>query len=160
MSDTEGDPEEHKNGYEAEQDIEGIDDIYDRGADGYDEDDAPKDPDGDEEDDEEDDSESVAEDKLVTPTHKRMRIPDDKRRTSDMLSVSELSAIVGSLAKSIEKNEELFISKKSAKGLRSAIALAKQHVRDRKVPFKLRRNIGEDYYEEWDINTEMIFPRF
>lgn len=78
----------------------------------------------------------------------------NERRTTDEVTIYELSAMRSYLATMIEKNPIVFTD---ISGLTDPIDIAEKHIRDRRIPLLIRRFITKIFIEEWDPN-EMSFP--
>jgi len=79
-------------------------------------------------------------------------VPDDERRSSHILQVSELAQVIAMRAQQIS-NGMSFSDLES----HDPIALAKDEVKTNRCPLKIRRKVGPHTYEIWKIN-ELVKP--
>ena len=77
-------------------------------------------------------------------------INDENHKTIPILTRYEKSKIIGLRAKQINSGSELFI--KAPANIIDGIALAKMELKDKKIPFIIRRPLPNGKNEYWDIN--------
>ena len=66
-------------------------------------------------------------------------VPDNQRRTSDILTLYEITEAIGIRAKQISKNTVIYTN---VDGITDPIEMAEKEFFDRKSPLKLKRQIG------------------
>lgn len=72
-----------------------------------------------------------------------------KNISSIYLSKYEKAKIIGLRAQQIASGSKPFI--KVPKGISSVIDIAEKELEERKIPFIIKRNIGNDTYEYWKL---------
>jgi len=86
-------------------------------------------------------------------------LPDDKRQTSEMIQIPEMTEAIGIRISQIEHGAPCFA--KDTTGLTSPIDMARKEFFERQSPLKLQRQLGEksgiSLVEEWKVR-EMTFP--
>ena len=91
----------------------------------------------------------------VNELHKEIIIvPDNFRRTSDAITKFEFTDVVSNRAKQIENGSRVFVDIKDET---DPIKMAELEIRLRKCPLSVRRLIGHNIAEIWNVN-EMIIP--
>ncbi len=156
-----------------DEDIDNLDEVLDEDED-EDEDDeedlledldeAEEAEEGEEEDEDED--EETERETLVretpAPSQKRLNvhvIPPDERRTSDMMSLFELAAVIGTRAQQIENGDISFCGDPS---LSKAIDIAERELIERRCPLVIERTVftskDDIFVEHWRVN-ELGIPQ-
>lgn len=114
-------------------------------------------------DDEEKDDEEEIEDEEIDikkTTFEYKVISTENRRTNNMISLYELTNVIGTRAQMIDSttNESIYVS---LKGLENSIAIAETEIRQNKCPLTIERLIYRDSHvckvEQWTVN-ELIKP--
>ena len=83
-------------------------------------------------------------------THTTMKIiAPEKRKTSDIMTTLEYSAVVSKRAQQIEDGSTVYIN---ADGVTDAIRIAKLEIEQRKCPLSIRRDYNSFMAEIWDVN--------
>ena len=108
--------------------------------------------------------EEIEEDKHVYKDNAILiKIPDDMRMTSNILSMTEYVNIISTRAQQIANGntEQPLIFTDGSEILNSNSHtkeedLAKKEIAMKKCPFKVRRFIPPNFYEEWDVNEMTI----
>lgn len=93
---------------------------------------------------------------------KKIIVPDDQRKTSETLSIYELTDLISNRACMIENGGEYYVTQKEIEGLTDSRDIAKVEFIKRRTPLKLQRAIGTDkdgniMIEEWNVR-EMTHP--
>jgi hypothetical protein len=90
------------------------------------------------------------------------KIPDDKRMTSSILSEAEYTNLLGTRAQQIasSRNEPIIFVDVSkiinSNSHNKEKEMAREEIINRKCPYKIRRLIPPNFYEEWDVNEMTI----
>ena len=119
----------------------------------------------DEEDIEEDDEEEGEEGEYVALENQEIdkikniiKVPDDERRTSNLMTIYEYTEAVGTRISQIENGSKIFTD---YDGLYNNKQIAIKEMHDRKNPLIVRRVVKTDgnniYEEHWKVR-EMILP--
>lgn len=116
-----------------------------------------------EEDDEDEESIIVDETDDIEECKKKelsyILVPDDERKTSNILQKFEYVAVVTARAHQIAGGGEIYISDISDCG--TEIEIAKKEVSMRRCPLSVKRYIGTKnntkYYEIWKVNELLLF---
>jgi hypothetical protein len=113
--------------------------------------------------DEEDEEFVEPVEELKADAKKIIIIPNDERRTSNVVSEFEKARLISLIAQLSESEGLDFVDSEHKNTFDNSIDIAKyQFFKIRKCPFKIRRKVNETadtiYYEEWNLsNDEMIY---
>jgi DNA-directed RNA polymerase I, II, and III subunit RPABC2 len=93
--------------------------------------------------------------KYVNELHKEIVVvPDNFRRTSEVITKYEYTDVTSNRAKQIEDGSPIFTD---IKGESDPIKMAELEIRMKRCPLSVRRMISNNICEIWDVN-EMIIP--
>jgi len=94
-------------------------------------------------------------DKYETEMHKEIIvIPNNYRRTSEVITKFEYTDVTSNRAKQIENGSPIFVDIKSES---DPIKMAELEIRLKRCPLSIRRMISNNICEIWDVN-DMIIP--
>ena len=124
----------------------------DEGIDYDDDDDVNKEfeTDEDEEGDEVDDSERNSIIEEGSQVQKNI-IPKEQRQTTPFLTKYEKARIIGARALQISKNSPVLLSNAQLGGETDPIIIAEIELREKKIPFIIRRYLPDGSYEDWPV---------
>ncbi len=80
--------------------------------------------------------------------------PEDKRITSDIMTLAEYTRVISERAQQIEHGATIFINIKSET---NPIKIAEQEILEKKCPLNIHRYITRNILEVWQVN-EMCIP--
>ena len=122
-----------------------------------------EDDEDDEDGEDDDENDEVVDESIQSKSKNKTKyivIVGDKRRTSNMISRSELANVVGTRAQMIESSitETIYVP---IIGHKNAIEIAEAEIINRKSPLSIERVVYEDAFitkvELWEVN-ELIIP--
>ena len=97
----------------------------------------------------------VEEEKSTDKSNKKFNFkPIKERQTSRFLTKFERAKILGERAIQISNGEEVYID--IPEGIWDPLLIAEMELKQKKIPFIIRRYLPDGEYEDWDIN-ELIF---
>lgn len=85
-------------------------------------------------------------------------VPNDLRRTDEVLTVAEMTKVIAERAKQIENGAPLFVNLNGEE--MTPTDIAKIELSQKMSPFMIKRDVSNDgmFIELWDVN-EMILPK-
>ena len=81
-------------------------------------------------------------------------IPIKERRTSRFLTKFERARVIGERAIQISNNADVFVD--VPEGMLDPLKIAEKELKERKIPFVIRRYLPNGEYEDWEVN-DLIF---
>ena len=81
-------------------------------------------------------------------------IPIKDRRTSRFLTKFERARVIGERAIQISNNADVHVE--VPEGMWDPLKIAEKELKERKIPFVIRRYLPNGEYEDWEVN-ELIF---
>ena len=130
-------------------------DANSQGDEGMDYDDDPNkefEQDEDEEDEEEEEESSERGSSIMDEDSKiKEIIPKDQRQTTPFLTKYEKARIIGARALQISKNSPILISNEQLGGETDPIIIAEIELREKKIPFIIRRYLPDGSFEDWPV---------
>ena len=81
-------------------------------------------------------------------------IPIKERRTSRFLTKFERARVIGERAIQISNNADVFVDVPA--GMWDPLKIAEKQLKERKIPFVIRRYLPNGEYEDWEVN-DLIF---
>ena len=79
-------------------------------------------------------------------------IPKEQRQTTPFLTKYEKARIIGARALQISKNSPILISNEQRGDETDPILIAEIELREKKIPFIIRRYLPDGSYEDWKVN--------
>ena len=81
-------------------------------------------------------------------------IPIKDRRTSRFLTKFERARVIGERAIQISNNSDVYVD--VPEGMWDPLKIAEKELKERKIPFVIRRYLPNGEYEDWEVN-DLIF---
>ena len=78
-------------------------------------------------------------------------IPKEQRQTTPFLTKYEKARIIGARALQISKNSPILISNEQRGDETDPILIAEIELREKKIPFIIRRYLPDGSYEDWPV---------
>ena len=83
--------------------------------------------------------------------HNKELIPKEQRQTTPFLTKYEKARIIGARALQISKNSPILISNEQRGDETDPILIAEIELREKKIPFIIRRYLPDGSYEDWPV---------